>query len=153
MNDADRAILDHFTSMRAKTLEMLEAAPEEMLGRVAHAEQHPLGWQFAHIANGVDWWMHHVMRDGGGWSPEHACERDEIVAGLTSSRDRLLSFFAAEDGKAMSSDVSYPEVDGSTSTWVGREVVLYLTAHELHHLSRGELALWQWGVTDLPAFP
>ena len=156
MNDADRAILDHFTDIRGKTVEMLRAAPEELLARTPDAEEHPLGWQFAHIANGGDWWMNFVMQDGLGWSGEHPSAKDAIESELARSRDRLVSFFTADDGGPMSQTYTLSEEkqpEGEVTEWVGRDRVLYLTAHELHHLGRAELALWQFGATDLPAFP
>jgi len=155
MTDADREILDHFTRIRGKTIEMLKAVPAALLGRTAAGESHRLGWQFAHIAGGVDWWMQHVMGDGRGLPDKQPSGKKAILAHLDASRDRLASFFTAEDGQPMcrtylfASD-KHPE---DRDQWVGRNRVLYLTAHELHHLSRAELALWQFGHRDLPGFP
>ena len=50
-------------------------------------------------------------------------------------------------------DGQWVQPEGGVTQWVGRDRVLYLTAHELHHLGRAELALWQFGQTDLPDFP
>ncbi len=156
MNDADRAILDHFLHIRGKTIEMLGRASQELLDQTPEAEQHPLRWQFAHISSGIDWWMQHVMCDGLGSSRDFASAKDEILSELAASRDRLVSFFSAESGQPMGrcyklSDEK--ETEGGLAEWVGRDRVLYLTAHELHHLGRAELALWQFGTTDLPDFP
>ena len=156
MDDADRAILDHFTHIRGKTIVMLRAVDEELLDQTPDGEQHPLKWGFVHIASGVDWWMQNVMGDGLGFSDNYPSEKDAILDYLTASRDRLVSFFPADNYKPMAqiytlSDEKEPE-DG-LSEWVGRDRVLYLTAHELHHLGRIELALWQFGVIDLPDFP
>ena len=156
MNDADRTILDHFIDIRAKTTAMLNAVPEEMLARTAKGECHPLCWQFSHIANGVDWWMNFVMQDGRGWSGEQPSAKDAISAELDRSGGRLAAFFSADDGEPMArtfrlSEEKLPEK--GVVEWVGRSRVLYLTAHELHHLARAELALWQWGIDELPDFP
>ncbi len=155
MNDADRAILDHFRYIRGKTIEILREVEEEALNQTTNGEQHPLGWQFAHIANGVDWWMQYVMDDGLGWSSGHPSEKAIILDQLAASRDRLISFFTADD-EAMGQCYTLSEEkepEGGLDEWVGRDRVLYLTAHELHHLGRAELALWQFGATDLPNFP
>ena len=60
MNDADQLILDHFQRIRGKTIAMLQAVPQELLARTPDSEEHPLGWQFTHIASGVDWWSFEV---------------------------------------------------------------------------------------------
>lgn len=156
MNDADRTILDHFLHIRGKTIEMLHAAGQELLDRTPEAEQHPLGWQFAHISNGPNWWMEHVMCDGQGWSNDFPSAKDEILAQLATSRDRLVSFFSAESGQPMGRSFKLSqekEPESGLTEWVGRDRILHFTAHELHHLGRVELALWQFGATDLPDFP
>ena len=156
MNEADNVILDHFRGIRGRTLEMLDFVPDELLGRTAEGEEHPLCWQFAHIASGVNWWMHYVMNDGLGWVNDYPSRKEAVRDGLIASRDRLVSFFAADDGEAMGrvftmSEEKEPE--GGVVEWIGRDRVLYLTAHELHHLGRAELALWQFGMTGTPDFP
>ena len=156
MNEADGVILDHFRDIRGRTLEMLGVVPDELLARAAKGEEHPLCWQFAHIAGGVNWWMHHVMNDGLGWVDDHPAQKEAMRDGLIASQDRLISFFSADDGEAMGrvftmSEEKEPE--GGLTEWVGRDRVLYLTAHELHHLGRAELALWQFGLTGTPDFP
>ena len=156
MNDADAAILDHFKDIRGKTIKMLGVVGTELLGRKVEGEDETLGWQFAHIANGVDWWMNHVMGDGLGFSGEYPAAKDAIGDSLAASRDRLVNFFAAADGRPMSQTYTMSkdkQPEGGLAQWVGRTRVLYLTAHELHHLGRLELALWQLGLTDLPDFP
>ena len=156
MNDADRAILDHFIHIRGKTIEMLCAVGEELLDRTANGELHPLRWQFAHIANGADWWMQYVMDDGLGWSGDYPSQKDAILGKLAGSRDRLVSFFTPDNDDPMGRSYTMSkekEPEGGLNEWIGRDRVLYLTAHELHHLGRAELALWQFGATDLPDFP
>lgn len=155
MNDADRAILDHFIHIRGKTIVMLRAIEEKLLDQTVNGEQHPLKWQFIHIASGVDWWMQYVMDDGVGWSDDCPSKKDDILDQLAVSRDRLISFFTA-DNEPMGRSYTMSEEkesEGGLSEWIGRDRVLYLTAHELHHLGRAELALWQLGATDLPDFP
>ena len=153
MNEADHEILNFFISTRENTIAMLDAVDDEMLSLTPEGEDHNLAWQFAHIASGVNWWMQHVMKDGRGLVDDYPTAKNAIVDKLTASRDRLLEFFTAGDGEAMSRQFSFPMGDDGMTEWIGRERVLYLTAHELHHLGRAELALWQFGITDLPGFP
>ena len=153
VNDADREIIDHFTRTREKSIELAQRVPEELLGRTAEGEDFHLGWVFAHIANGVDWWMHGVMCDGQGPVPDYGHDKDSVAQALCASRDRLVSFFSADDGQAMSRTFSRAEEDGSTSEWTGRNRVLYLTSHEVHHRGKIVLALRQWGFSDVPFLP
>ena len=155
MTDADREILDYFTHIRGRTIEMLKAAPTALLGRTPEGERHRLGWQFTHIASGVDWWMQHVMQDGCSGPDDRPSSKRAILAQLNASRDRLVSFFAADDGQAMGRTFTFSSGSDprDRGQWPGRNRVLYLTAHELHHLGRAELALWQFGRMDLPDFP
>ena len=152
MNDADRTILDRFVQTRDKTLQILDVVPDDLMGQTAAAEENPLCWQFDHIAISVDWWMQHVMQDGHGFANDPQFEKNVIKDKLVASRDRLVSFFTADDAVAMAHELVFLETDGGKTKWIGRERVLYLAAHELHHLGRAELALWQWGLTDLPDF-
>ena len=126
MHDADREILDHFIGIRGKTLAMLAAVPDELLTRTAEAEQHPIGWQFAHIASGVDWWLEYVMQDGLGWSQVYPSEKEAIARSLVASRDRLVSLFSAGDGEPMARIFSLSEEKKSENgtEWVGRSRVL-----------------------------
>ncbi len=155
MNEADREILSYFISTRENTIAMLDAVGDEMLSLTPEGEDHNLAWQFAHIASGVNWWMEYSMGDGLGPPAARKTTRQEIEAELVASRDRLVKFFTADDGEPMGasyemSDEKEPEPG---EEWVGRNRVLYLTSHELHHLGRIELAIWQAGLTDTPTFP
>jgi len=154
MNDADREILNHFSRTRAKTIELAERVPADLLERTADGESHPLCWLFRHIAGGCDWWMHFVMRDGKGGPPaELRSDRDAIVAAFHASRERVMAFFEADHGQAMNRTFSFKEKDGSIATFVGRDRVLYLTDHEIHHRGKIVLALRLWGFDEIPFLP
>lgn len=153
MNDGDREILDHFIRTREKTIELARRTPEEFLTKRAEGEGGPLNRSFIHIATGVDWWMRNVMCDGCGDIPVYGREKEGILHSLAASRDRLVSFFSAGDGEGMGGAFSRAEEGGSTSEWAGRDRVLYLTDHEVHHRGKIVLALRQWGFTDIPFLP
>jgi len=153
VDDGDREILEHFIRTRAKTIELARRVPQELLTRIADGEGGPLNGLFIHIADGVDWWMHNVMRDGRGRIPAYKRDKDSILQVLAASRDRLVPFFAAGDGERMGLTFSFAEEDGGTSHYVGRDRVLYLTDHEVHHRGKIVLALRQWGFTDIPFLP
>ncbi len=153
MDDGDRAILDHFAGVRDATCELLSRVPEEMLGRRAEGEERPVEWLFAHIADGVDWWMHNVMHDGRGVVREYHHDRPSILRALRNSKDRLLAFFEAAGGRHMGETFTFEDADGTCTEFIGRERVLYLTAHEVHHRGKIVLALRQWGFKDFPPLP
>ncbi len=153
MDDGDREILDHFIRTREKTIELARRTPEELLTRRAEGEGGPLNRLFIHTATGVDWWMHNVMRDGKGDMPSYGRDKDGILEALAASRDRLSSFFDDGSGDRMGQVFSRKEKDGSSSQYVGRDRVLYLTDHEVHHRGKIVLALRQWGFTDIPFLP
>lgn len=153
MNDADREILKHFRQIRRRTIDLLERVPEEMLTRQADGEAVPLGKLFKHIAYVVDGWMEELMRDGKGL-PRYGHDKASILAALESTAERLVSFFEAEDGRRMAEE--YPTVLADEVTpvvWIGRDRVLYLTDHEVHHRGKIVLALRQWGFGDIPPMP
>ncbi len=154
MNDADREILNHFGRTRAKTIELAGRVPVDLLERTADGERHPLYWLFGHIAAGCDWWMHFVMRDGNDPPPaESRSDRDAILAAFHASRERVVAFFQANDGQAMSQTFSFKDEDGSIATFVGRDRVLYLAGHEIHHRGKIVLSLRQWGSDEIPFLP
>ena len=93
------------------------------------------------------------MGDGGG-TPEYRFDRDSLVDALRLSTRRLVTFFEADDGRRMGE--GYPDVLADKVThvvWTGRDRVLYLTDHEVHHRGKIVLALRQWGFGDIPPMP
>jgi len=146
MNDADRCILDHFARVRNRTIELARQLPGELLARTAEGEEQSLFWLLVHIADAPNWWMTHVAKDGGSWapSPPFSKDRASVLDGLVASRDRVVHFFEADDGRRMGETFSLRHDDGSVEHWTGRDRVLYYTDHELHHRGRIVLALLQW---------
>jgi len=152
MHPADREILKHFRQIRQRTIDLLERIPEEMLTRQADGEAIPLNRLFKHIAQCVDGWMGELMADGKGW-PEYANDKAAILAALESTADRLVSFFEADGGERMAQEYDTFLDDGTPVVWTGRDRVLYLTDHEVHHRGKIVLALRQWGFGDIPKMP
>ena len=152
MNAADREILKHFRQIRQRTIDLLERVPEEMLTRQADGEGLPLGRLFNHIAYVVDSWMDLFLHDGKG-RPRYADDKTSILAALESTADRLTSFFEAEDGRRMEGEHPTTMDNGTPVVWTGRDRVLYLTDHEVHHRGKIVLALRQWGFGDIPPMP
>jgi uncharacterized damage-inducible protein DinB len=152
MNDADREILKHFRQIRRRTLDLLERIPEEMLTRQAEGEALPLGRLFNHIAYVVDGWMDEFLQDGYG-RPKYREDKASILAALESTADRLTSFFEADDGRRMAEEHPTTMENGTPVVWTGRDRVLYLTDHEVHHRGKIVLALRQWGFGDIPPMP
>lgn len=153
MHPADREILKHFRQIRQRTIDLVERIPEELLARQADGESIPLGRLFKHIAYTIDGWMDDLMRDGKGM-PKYQDDKASILAALESTADRLTSFFEAEDGRRMGEE--YPTTlsdDVTPVVWTGRDRVLYLTDHEVHHRGKIVLALRQWGFEDIPRMP
>jgi len=151
VHDADRHLLDHFAGVRNRTIELVECVPGELLDRTPEGERMSLRWHFVHIADGPDWWLTHVLRDGGtwGWPPPYAEQPGGLLEGLKASRDRVLRFFEAADGGRMS-EVFTTDREGPAHGWTGRDRVVYLTDHEVHHRGRVALGLMQWGFDDFP---
>ncbi|HVG09556.1 MAG TPA: DinB family protein [Thermoanaerobaculia bacterium] len=153
MHDADREILKHFRQIRQRTIDLLERIPEEMLTRQADGEALPLGRLFKHIASVVDAWMDDFLLDGRG-RPKYPDGKVSILAALESTADRLVSFFEADDGQRMGQEHPTMLDDGVTPVvWTGRDRVLYLTDHEVHHRGKIVLSLRQWGFCDIPPMP
>ena len=152
MHPADREILDHFLRIRERTVDLLVRIPDELLERTAPGEVLPTGRWFAHMARTVDRWMDELMADGGG-VPVYPLDRDGLVEALRLSSHRLVSFFEADDGRKMGEVYETTLNDGTPVVWTGRDRVLYLTDHEVHHRGKVVLALRQWGFEDIPAMP
>ena len=156
MNEADKEILDHFIRTRTKTMELFEKVPDDWLARKADGEDMTLGWLFMHMADGADWWMNHCMQNGRGWEypGDGSFDRDAIRAALRDSLKRVVSFFETGDGKNMNQVFEVPaEKREGEGRWTGRNRILYLTGHEVHHRGKIVLALRQWGMTKFPFIP
>jgi uncharacterized damage-inducible protein DinB len=153
MDDADREILDHFARTRDQTLRLAERVPEDWLARTAKGEEHTLGWLLAHCGCGTTWWLHNVLRDGQPPVLERDGDKAWVLEVLRTTRSRLVAFFSADDGEPMGRIFSFVDPDGTTSRWTGRDRVLYLTDHEVHHRGKIVLALRQWGFKDIPSLP
>lgn len=155
METADREILDNFIRTRNKTVQLLARVPDDWLVRQADGEDRPLGALFMHIADGVNWWMHHAMGDGRGWSypGDGPFGRSELIDALNASEDRLVVFFEADHTRMADVFALPPDKREGDGQWIGRNRVLYLTDHEVHHRAKIALALRQWGFADFPFMP
>jgi len=153
MNDADREILDNFVRTRNKTIELAKRVPEQWLARTPDAEDHALSYLLSHAGTSGAWWMEDVMRDGGPAGHPSPDTTAEIAEVMETYRDRVVSFFAADDGAAMGRTFPFTDEDGRINEWTGRNRVLYFTLHETHHRGKIVLALRQWGMTDIPFLP
>ena len=153
MNDADREILDNFVRTRNKTIDLVRRVPDEWLQRTPDAEEHPLSVLLSHAGASEAWKMANVMRDGGPGEHPSPNTKAEIAKAIETYRDRVRSFFTADDGAAMGRTFSFTNEDGRTNEWTGRNRVLYFTLHETHHRGKIVLALRQWGMTDIPFLP
>jgi uncharacterized damage-inducible protein DinB len=123
-----------------------------MLTRQAEGEGLPLCRLFKHIAYVVDSWMDDFLHDGRGM-PKYPNDKASILAALESTADRLTSFFEADDGQRMAEEHPTTMENGTPVVWTGRDRVLYLTDHEIHHRGKIVLALRQWGFGDIPPMP
>lgn len=152
MHPADREILKHFSQIRRRTLDLLERIPEEMLTRQAEGEAVPLCRLFKHIAQTIDGWLGYDLQDGKG-QPVYQDGKISLQGALEFSADRLLSFFEENDGERMGTEYPMTLDNGDPVVWTGRDRVLYLTDHEVHHRGKIVLALRQWGFDDIPPMP
>jgi uncharacterized damage-inducible protein DinB len=156
MEPADREVLDHFTRTRRKTMDLVDRIPDEWLSRTAPGEGGSLGEVLMHVANGPLWWLHSCMRDGMGWTPQPRgpFDKDQIRRALEESLARMLEFFEAEDGARLGREFSLPKDKAEgRGAWTGRNRVLYLADHEVHHRGKIVLALRQWGMREIPFIP
>jgi len=147
------AILDHFQRVRARTLDFLADLPEEMIERQPAAGP-SVADSLRHIAEGADYWCHHVFLDGRGetkLSRENCSGREALRAALEASAGRLLAIFGAAGGTAMDRD--FPVPWDAKKTYKGSERLLYLAAHEAHHRGRAVQAARELGWAGKVRFP
>ena len=153
MNDADREILDDFVKTREKTIDLARRVPEDWLGRTPDGEGDPLSVLLCHAGCSEAWKMTNVLRDGGPQHYPHPSTTDEIATLIADCRDRVVSFFSADDGAPMERTYSFTDEDGRANEWTGRNRLMYFLLHEVHHRGKIVLALRQWGSTDVPFLP
>lgn len=155
MHEADQQILDTFTACRNATLELARRIPDDLLGLSFDGDFAPtVAATLLHIADGPDWWMQHCMQDGRGRSaPPKATDRQTIIHQLQTSRDRLLQFFQCDDAVNMARSFRIVPEHGGDGPWTGRDRVLYLLAHEIHHRAKLVLVLRRAGFSNFPFFP
>lgn len=156
MHPADEAILDAFDRTRQATAELLKRTPDDLLPRIPPGAEKSLAWEFWHIADGVYGWMTWCM-EGGSADDElpHRFANADLLSLLESTRVHLLDYFRANDGEAMGRSyrpASFRHL-GRINDFTGRERVLYLIGHEVHHRGKIVLALRQLGFTDVPFIP
>ncbi len=155
MNTGDREILDHFIRTREKTIELFRRVPEDWLTKKADGEDMTLGRLFMHIASGPTWWMNYCMQDGLGYKypGDGPFDRNSISTALNASLERVLAFFESEEEIMSKRFELLPEKSEGDENWLGRNRILYLGDHEVHHRGKILLALRQWGMTDFPFMP
>ena len=149
MHPADRAILDQFSMCRKATLSLLAQTPEPAPSFTPTADIRTIRQAYHHIVWGQCAWMQKLLRDGKGSVQE---QPNAPCAGLArlleEARLRMLScFLGAEEGRMPK--VYQRTREGKQRT--GRDLVLYLTAHEEHHRSRIMLGLWECEACKKPA--
>ena len=146
MHDADLSILRHFAGIRDVTIKLLSKVPEDWLERPMPGEG---DWTprhaFMHIAGGQCGWLAGLGDGRGGIGEQVTLDKAGIERTLREARQRMLDFFGSSEVDRMG------RLEGERH--VGRDVVLYLTSHEVHHRGRIVAALWQWGLTDTPFEP
>lgn len=153
MHAADRELLDHFLRTREKTLELVHGIPDDLLARTPAGEAQPLYYLLAHAGCSGDWWFPHVFDDGQPERYLHPAEKTALIAEIAYWRDRVYTFFSARDGADLGGIFHFVDDDGTRLEWAGRNRLLYLIDHEVHHRGKIVLALRQWGVDGLPCFP
>ena len=153
MNAADRELLDHFLRTREKTIELVQCIPDELLARTPNGEAQPLHHLLAHAGCSGEWKFPNIFDDGQPERYVHPSERAALIAEIAYWRDRVFAFFTAKDGANLDCTFHFDEDDGTRLEWTGRNRLLYLIDHEVHHRAKIVLALRQWGVEGLPFFP
>jgi uncharacterized damage-inducible protein DinB len=150
---SQEAILDYFQRVRARTLDFLADLPEEILERPPAAGP-SVADSLRHIAQGADYWCHHVFLDGVGETKltrENCSGREALRAALETSAERLRAVFTAGGGAALERD--FPVPWDKSKTYNGTERLLYLAAHEAHHRGRAVQAARELGWAGKVRFP
>ncbi len=146
MHEADLSILRHFAGIRDVTLALLHSLPDDWLERPLPGGD---GWTvrkaFLHIAAGQCGWLKGLGEGKGGMDSDALLDKAGIERTLLEARRRMLDFFGSSQVDRMGPLEGEPHV--------GRDVVLYLTAHEVHHRGTLVRALWEWDMKDLPFEP
>jgi uncharacterized damage-inducible protein DinB len=147
MHEADLSILRHFAGIGDVTIALLRRLREDWLDRPLPGGD---GWTvrtaFLHIAAGQCGWLRGLGEGGGSVDPDVPLDKAAVERTLLDARRRMLEFF----GPRM--DARWPTEHAETPH-VGRDIVLYLTAHEVHHRGTLVRALWEWDMKDLPFEP
>jgi uncharacterized damage-inducible protein DinB len=153
MNKIDKEILEHFKKTREKTIEVLKLVPCEWLIRTPDGEKYSLKHLFLHAGCGEAWWMSAVIKDGG--KPHYDCgdDKDEMIVAMEDMKQRVISFFTAENGQRINRTFSWTDENGMKREWTGRDRLFYYSDHEIHHRGKIVLALRQWGMTNFPYIP
>lgn len=153
MHTADRELLDHFLRTRERTIELMQNIPDELLTRTPDGEAQPLYHLLAHAGCSGEWKFPHIFDDGLPDRYVHPSEKTGLLAEVAYWRDRVYAFFNAEDGANLDRRFHFDEADGTHFEWTGRNRLLYLIDHEVHHRGKIVLALRQWGMEGFPFFP
>jgi uncharacterized damage-inducible protein DinB len=152
MHPADREILDDFSRTRSKTIDLLRRIPDDLLPVIPAGAEESIAWEFFHVADTVAGWMALCIEDGGPADLERSEDRFALLSQLEETRQRVLDFFARDEGEAMDA-VYEPVRNGTRYRFTSRNRVMYLTGHEAHHRGKVVLALRQLGFTDVPFLP
>lgn len=153
MHEADAEILEHLKRTRAKTLALFGNVPEEFLDRTPLGEEYNLAFLLAHTACSGSWWLHNVLKDNGPEEHPRPSDKESLIRIGEESLERLLAFFEADDGANMGRTFPFVDHNGETREWTGRNRLLYLIDHEVHHRGKLTLALRQYGLMDIPFIP
>ena len=146
MQDADLSILRHFAGIGDVTVALLHKVPEDWLDRPLPGGD---GWTvrrlFLHIAGGQCGWLQYLGDGKGGIDEEAQLDSAGIERVLLDARKRMIDFFGSSEVDHMG--------PLERDEHVGRELLLYLTSHEVHHRGTLVRALWQWNLKDTPFEP
>jgi uncharacterized damage-inducible protein DinB len=151
MNPSDEVILQHFRNIRARTREFLDCLPDEHLELIAASEDRSLADWFRHICLGNFYWLAALRDEKKLEVPRYGLTRPELDRALNESESAVLAHFS--DPAAWDRVVDRTTNEGRPARWNGRERLLYLVAHEVHHRAKWVLALRQVGFTQTPILP